>query len=91
MTFPVAHFENKRNFFAAFNGGKLIVADREYILKWCFFKVVRFPREETQIIPAPEGVLFRGFYFKCDKKVWEVWLYPKTGEKLYKLYLNDAL
>ena len=40
MTFPIAHFENKRNFFAAFNGGKLCVTDDEYIIKWLFVKKV---------------------------------------------------
>ena len=49
MTFRVSHFENKRNFFAAFNGGKLYVTDDEYIIKWLFVKI-RFPRDKTQIV-----------------------------------------
>lgn len=95
MKFPIFRFENKRNFlvslFAAFNGGKLLVTDSEYILKWLFFNVARFPKEETEIVPAPEGLLFQGLYFKCGKRIWELQFRPQIAEQLYGLYLNDLL
>ena len=91
MKFPIVHFENKRNFFAAFNGGRLLVTDSEYIMKWLFFNVVRFSKAETQIVPVPDGLLFQGLYFKCGKKIWELCFWPKTAEKVYRLYLNDEL
>lgn len=89
MKYNIVYFRNKRNFFSGYSGGKLLVTDSEYIIKWNFFKVIRFPKAETQIVPAPDGLISKVFYFRCGKKIWELWFWPKTAEELYRLYLSD--
>ena len=84
MIFPIVHFENKRNFFAAFNGGKLFVTDDEYIIRWLFFKVVRFPKKETEIVPVSDGLILQSFYFKSGKKIWELQFNQKSAKEISK-------
>ena len=83
LTFPIAHFENKRNFFAAFNGGKLCVTDDEYIIKWLFVKI-RFPRDKTQIVFYSDFFLWKCYYFKSGKRKWEVQFSSKVAEEFSK-------
>lgn len=80
MTFPIAHFE--KNFFIAFNGGKLLITDNEYIIKGLFVGSIRFPKGETIIIPAPDDFILRGFYFVHGKKRWKALFLPSTYEKV---------
>ena len=83
MTFPIDHFENKRNFFAAFNGGKLCVTDDEYILKWLFVKI-RFPKDKTEIVLLYNWLIWECYCFKVGKKIWEIWFLPKIAEEFSK-------
>ncbi len=84
MTFPIAHFENKRIFFVAFNGGKLYITDDEYIIKWLFVKI-RFPKDKTEIVLLPDSLLWKGYYFKSGKRIWEIKFLPKISEEFSKL------
>ena len=83
MTFRVSHFENKRFLLAAFNGGKLYVTDDEYIIKWLFVKI-RFPRDKTQIVFSSDFFLWKCYYFKSGKRVWEVQFSSKVAEEFSK-------
>ena len=83
MTFPIAHFENKRIFFAAFNGGNLCITDDEYIIKWLFVKI-RFPKDKTEIVLLPDGLIWKCYYFKSGKRVWEVQFSSKVAEEFSK-------
>ena len=83
MTFPIAHFENKRCFWMAFNGGKLCVTDNEYIIKWLFFKI-RFPKNKTKITPTPDGLIWKGFCFSIENKIWEIQFLSNVAEEFSK-------
>lgn len=84
MRFPIAHFENKRNFFVAFNGGRLIITDNEYIIKWLFVKIIKFPKEKTEITPISDYLIGPKIYFRCGKRFWELQFTQQIAEKLFK-------
>ena len=69
------------------NGGKLIVTENEYIVKYLFQTVARFEIDKTVASRCSDVVLLsRGIRLSDGVKEIDLYFFNKTAEKLYKIF-----
>ena len=83
MKYTIAHYQKSNSMWMT-NGGKLIVTDNEYIVKYLFQTVVRFKAPKTLISPISNTMLYSGFRFDDGEKSIDLYFFPKTATKLRK-------
>ncbi len=67
------------------SGGKLIITENEYIIKYFFKTVARFEIDKTIVTRIPRDVLYKGIYLWDGVKGIELYFFSKTVNKLYKI------
>ena len=84
IKFIVAHYK-KANSDWLVNGGKLIVTDREYILK-CFLKTLaRFEADKVLIKKIPDNISYKGISVSDGKKEYYLYFFSGTANDLYQM------
>ena len=67
------------------NGGKLIITDEEYIVKYLFHTVARFQKDKTLAERIPNMALSKGLLLTDGKQSIRLYFFPKEAEQIYKL------
>ena len=82
--FKIAHYQKSGSMWFT-NGGKLIVTENEYIVKYLFQTVARFEIDKTvasrcsDVVPLSQGIRLTDGIKEID-----LYFFNKTAEKLYK-------
>ena len=82
--FKIAHYQKSASMWFT-NGGKLIVTENEYIVKYLFQTVARFEIDKTvasrcsDVVPLSQGIRLTDGIKEID-----LYFFNKTAEKLYK-------
>ena len=84
--FKIAHYQKSGSMWFT-NGGKLIVAENEYIVKYLFQTVARFEIDKTIASRCSDVVLLsRGIRLSDGVKTIDLYFFNKTAEELYKIF-----
>ena len=84
--FKIAHYQKSGSMWVT-NGGKLIVTENEYIVKYLFQTVARFEIDKTVASRCSDVVLLsRGIRLSDGVKEIDLYFFNKTAEKLYKIF-----
>ena len=84
--FKIAHYQKSGSMWFT-NGGKLIVTENEYIVKYLFQTVARFEIDKTVASRCSDVVLLsRGIRLSDGVKEIDLYFFNKTAEKLYKIF-----
>ena len=67
------------------NGGKLIITDEEYIVKYLFHTVARFQKDKTLAERIPDMMLSKGILLTDGNQSIRLYFFPKEAEQIYKL------
>lgn len=67
------------------NGGKLIITDEEYIVKYLFHTVARFQKDKTLAERIPDMVLSKGLLLTDGNQSIRLYFFPKEAERIYKM------
>ena len=76
----------KSNSFWYTNGGKLIITDDEYIVKYLFQTVARFKADKTTAYEIAPFTFHRGIRLNDGVNYIYLYFFPTTAEKLYELF-----
>ncbi len=68
------------------NGGRLIVTDDEYIVKYLFQTVARFDAHKTTVSEISSILHNKGLRLDNGDAYIDLYFFPKTAEKLYELF-----
>ena len=79
--FRIAHYQKSLWYT---NGGKLIVTDEEYIVKYLFHTVARFQKDKTLAERIPDMMLSKGLLLTDGKQSIRLYFFPKEAERLYE-------
>ena len=79
--FRIAHYQKSLWYT---NGGKLIVTDEEYIVKYLFRTVVRFQKDKTLAERIPDMMLSKGLLLTDGKQSIRLYFFSKEAERLYE-------
>ena len=79
--FRIAHYQKSLWYT---NGGKLIVTDEEYIVKYLFHTVARFQKDKTLAERIPDMVLSKGLLLTDGKQSIRLYFFPKEAERVYE-------
>ncbi len=74
----------KSNALVPTNGGKLIITDNEYIIKYLFLTVARYKIDKT--IVSGISFLSKGVRLNDGEKAIDLYFFSKTADKVYKLF-----
>lgn len=66
------------------NGGKLIVTDEEYVVKYLFHTVARFQKKETLAEQIPDMMFSKGLLLTDGIQNIRLYFFPKEAERIYK-------
>lgn len=83
-TFPIAHYR-KDDSAMLINGGKLIVTETEYIVKYVFKTVAVFPIAQTTVKQAPPVQLYEGITLTHEQTEIHVYFLPQTTKTIRSL------
>ena len=84
MKFSVAHYKkDDTDWFV--NGGKLIVSDSEYVLKWFFKTVARFETHKTKLCKIPNNTFYIGGSISDGEESYELYFFSKTANELCRI------
>ena len=84
--FKIAHYQKSGSMWFT-NGGKLIVTENEYIVKYLFQTVARFEIDKTvasrcsDVVPLSQGIRLTDGIKEID-----LYFFNKTAENLYKIF-----
>lgn len=67
------------------NGGKLIVTEKEYVVKYLFLTVARFEIDKTLASRIPTHLLSKGICLDDGKKDIDLYFSGRTADKLYQM------
>ena len=85
--FRIVHYQKSGSMWFT-NGGKLIITENEYIVKYLFQTVVRFDIDKTIATQIPAIVpLSKGIRLSDGVKEIDLYFFNKTTEKLYKIFM----
>ena len=82
----IAHYQKSGSMWLT-NGGKLIITETEYIVKYLFQTVVKFEIDKTvasrcsNVVPLSQGIRLSDGVKEID-----LYFFNKTAEKLYKIF-----
>lgn len=83
--FTIAHFKKANsNWFA--NGGRLLVTDDEWIVKYFFREIGRFRRCDAKVEKIPPVSCYQGIRISDDAGALELYFFSKTAERVYSLF-----
>lgn len=80
----IAHYQ-KSNSIWLVNGGRLIITENEYIIKCLFKTVVRFEINKTIAKEIPDLLFYKGICLTDGTKSIDLYFFPTTAKKIYKL------
>ena len=80
--FKVAHYQKSGSMWSM-NGGKLIITENEYIVKYLFQTVARFEIDKT-LASRLNGLISKGICLDDGEKSIDLYLLRSTADKLYK-------
>lgn len=66
------------------NGGKLIITDEEYIVKYLFQTVARFQKDKTLAERIPDMMLSKGLLLTDGKQSIRLYFFPKEAARVYE-------
>ena len=81
--FKVAHYQKSGSMWFT-NGGKLIITENEYIVKYLFQTVARFEIDKTTASHVPANPINKGIRLTDGVKEIDLYFFKKTADKLYK-------
>lgn len=67
------------------NGGKLIVTDEEYVVKYLFQTVIRLKKENTLAERIPDMMFSKGLLLTDGHQSIRLYFFPKEAEQIYKM------
>ena len=65
------------------NGGRLIITENEYIVKYLFQTVARFEIDKTTVTRLLQNPISKGIFLSDGVKGIELYFFNKTANKLY--------
>lgn len=81
----VTHYQKSGSIWYT-DGGKLIITEKEYIVKYLFHTVARFEIEKTIATQIPTSIQLNMGIQLCDgTKEIDLYFFKKNAEKLYKI------
>ena len=84
--FKIVHYHKSGSMLPT-NGGKFIVTENEYIVKYLFQTVARFEIDKTLASRCSDVVpLSQGICLSDGVKEIDLYFFNKTAEKLYKIF-----
>ena len=82
--FKIAHYQKSGSMWFT-NGGKLIITENEYIVKYLFQTVARFDIDKTIALRIPANPIKKGVRLTDGDKEIDLYFFKKTLEKIYKM------
>ena len=82
--FKIAHYQKSGSMWFT-NGGKLIITENEYIVKYLFQTVARFDIDKTIAFRIPANQKNKGVRLTDGYKDIDLYFFKKTLEKIYKM------
>ena len=84
--FKIAHYQKSGSMWFT-NGGKFIIAENEYIVKYLFQTVARFEIDKTIALRLSTTIpLSQGIRLSDGVKEIDLYFFKKTTERLYKIF-----
>ena len=82
--FKIAHYQKSGSMWFT-NGGKLIISENEYIVKYLFQTVARFEIDKTLVSRISANPINKGVRLTDGNKEIDLYFFKKTLEKIYKM------
>lgn len=80
--FTIRHY-HKSNALMMVNGGRLIVTENEYIIKYLFLTVARYRMKET--VASRISSISKGINLNDGEKEIDIYFFSQTADKVYRL------
>ena len=84
-SYKIIHYHKSGSMFPT-NGGKLIITEKEYIVKYLFQTVARFEIDKTVVSRLSGNPINIGISLTDGVKDIDLYFFKKTAEKLYKRF-----
>ena len=84
-TYRIAHYQKSGSMWFT-NGGKLIITEREYIVKYLFQTVAKFEIDKTVASRLAANPINIGLSLTDGAKSIDLYFFNKTAGKLYKKF-----
>lgn len=81
--YKIAYYRRAGSLFST-NGGKLVVTEQEYVVKYLFLTVARFGIDKTLVSRIPIHLLGKGVCLDDGEKYIDLYFFRKTADKLYE-------
>ena len=82
--FKIVHYQKSGSMWFT-NGGKLIITENEYIVKYLFQTVARFDIDKTIALRITANPINKGVRLTDGDKEIDLYFFKKTLEKIYKM------
>ncbi len=82
--FKIAHYQKSGSIWFT-NGGKFIITENEFIVKYLFQTVARFDIDKTIASRIPANPINCGICLDDGQKNIDLYFFQKTADKLYKM------
>ena len=82
--FKITHYQKSGSMWFT-NGGKFIITENEYIVKYLFQTVVRFEIDKTKASCIPANPINKGIRLTDGVKEIDLYFFKKTADKLCKI------
>ena len=82
--FKIAHYQKSGSMWFI-NGGKLIITENEYIVKYLFQTVAIFEIDKTLASRISANPINKGVRLTDGNKEIDLYFFKKTLEKIYKM------
>ena len=82
--FKIAHYQKSGSMWFT-NGGKFIITENEYIVKYLFQTVARFEIDKTIASRIPANPINKGIHLTDGVQEIDLYFFKKTLEKIYKM------
>ena len=82
-TYKITHYQKSGSMWFT-NGGKLIITEREYIVKYLFQTVAKFEIDKTVASRLSANPINAGISLSDGVKSINLYFFKKTADKLYE-------
>ena len=82
-TYKITHYQKSGSMWFT-NGGKLIITEREYIVKYLFQTVAKFEIDKTVASRLSANPINGGISLSDGVKSINLYFFKKTADKLYE-------
>ena len=85
MKFTIAHYKRADSDWLV-NGGRLIVEDGKYIVKYFFKTVAIFEAEKTFVRKIPDEMLYKGISISDGKQEYYLYFFKNVANEVYSRF-----